>query len=299
MGILNTPVVADPNAVPTTGALASPTAPTTTPAAPVSGTQISPTAPLPWDTQVIAPTADMSHATASTVAPNAMDTAVANATDPNSPLVRRARAMANEQSGSAGLLNSSMAVGSAENAVLNQAIPIAAQDVAAQEQNASLGTQVSTSNTAADNAAKLSTLSQENQVQLSGVNSKYQNELNTNAAASSLYSNIVGQIGTIQNNKDMDAATKQTAINQLMTQLQNGLGMQSSISGTDMSAGLDFSGNPGGLNSVTGATNTPAAPNDPHRPGAKTIAGNLGLTPGLLPLHMGGTNLQDKISHFF
>jgi hypothetical protein len=252
----------------------------------------------------------MSHATASVVAPNAMDTAVANATDPNSPLVQRARAMANEQSNSAGLLNSSMAVGSAENAVLNQAIPIAAQDVAAQEQNASLGTQVSTSNTAAENAAKLSTLSQENQVQLStlsqenqvqlsGVNSKYQNELNTNAAASSLYSNIVGQIGTIQNNKDMDAATKQTAINQLMTQLQNGLSMQSSISGTNMSAGLDFSGNPGGLNSVTGATatNTPAAP--PQKAGAKQYAADLGLEPGKLPANLGGTNTWQKLSHIF
>lgn len=261
-GQIGAPISADPSGAPISadpsGALASPTTPPGAPNTTPATGPISPTAPLPWDTQVAAPpTPDMAQTTASTVAPNVMETAVANATDPNSPLVQRARAMANEQSNSAGLLNSSMAVGSAENAVLNQAIPIAQQDVAAQEQNASLGTQVAQSNTAATNAAKLSTLSQENQVQLSGVNSQYQNLLNTNSSATSLYGKIVDQIGTIQNNKDMDAGTKQTAINQLMTQLQNGLSMYSAVGGTDLSKGLDFSGNPSGLNTVTGATKAP------------------------------------------
>jgi len=53
---------------------------------------------------------------------------VASILDANSPLMQRARARANQASNARGLGNSSMAVGAAQNAVINTAMPIANAD---------------------------------------------------------------------------------------------------------------------------------------------------------------------------
>lgn len=210
--------------IPSTGALSTPAAPTVAvpglPAAPLQTSQL-----MPWNTTQTVP-----DATPAQNNPEALSTAVNKVVEANNPIMQRAAAMANEQSNASGLLNSSMAVGSAENAVLNQALPIAQGDVGAQEQN-----------TAAKNAVITQQLGQANQIQLSGINAQYNTVLNTNSNASTLYNNVMSQVGQIQNNPNMDAATKQTAIDNVMQQLQSGLSLYSGISGIDVGRGLQFS----------------------------------------------------------
>ena len=192
----------------------------TAPPQPLSSSQ-----QMPWNTQQTVPSA-----TPAQNDPHALSNAVSDIVDQNSSVMQRARAVANEQSNASGLLNSSMAVGAAENAVLNQAIPMAQGDVGAQEQNVS-----------AQNAVIGKQLDQAGQIQLAGVNAQYRTVLDSNNNASTLYNNIMNQVSQIQNNGNMDATTKQTAISAAMQQLQSGLSMYSGMSGVDVAAGLNFS----------------------------------------------------------
>lgn len=92
--------------------------------------------------------------------------------DQNSPLMQRAAAKAAEQSNARGMLNSSMAVGDAQNAVIANATPIAQSDAASTNQfaltnaqaanqnaqfNAGAANTVGTANTNAANTAALQT----------------------------------------------------------------------------------------------------------------------------------------------
>ena len=283
---------------------------TTQPANPATASQataapsaLNTSAPLPWTDPNTPPTptappAQASatqlnptvNATPASVDPTALSDQVNAVTDPNSAIMQRASAQANEDSNSKGLLNSSMAVGSARNAVLQAALPIAQGNVSAQEMNAQntqqsalqnaqqanamstvtaqLGTGVSTTNAAAANAQIMAQLTQQNQVQLAGVNTKYQSFLNSNSAANSMYNNIVTQIGQIQNNPNLDAAHKTDAINQQINLLQSGLTNMGAISGLNLSAGLNFGTDPGTVSAGATATAPVAAPTytRPHRP---------------------------------
>jgi hypothetical protein len=198
----------DPN-----GLLATPTAPAAPTAPAVNAPNaLNTSSQMPWQQPSTVPTAT----------PQLLSDAVNRVADPNSLISQRARAVANEQSNSAGLLNSSMAIGAAQNAVLNQAVPIAQGNVNAQNQST------------------MAQLDQANKVQLAGVNASYQNVLNTNNNASTLYNNSMQQISQIQNNANMDATTKTAAINDIMNQLQSGLSMYSGVSNTNLSKGLNF-----------------------------------------------------------
>jgi hypothetical protein len=245
---------------------------TSTPTVPKTG--IVSASKLPWENDATVPTppeaatatpglvASTTSATPSSVNPNALSEQVNKVADPNSEISRRAAALANEESNSKGLLNSSMAIGAAHNAVLQAALPIAQGDVQAQELNASNEQQASLQNAQqtnavatvnaqsttqanlADAAAKntqiMSQLDQANKVQLAGINTQYQSFLNSSGAASSLFNNTMQQISTIQNNPNLDASHKTDAINQLTSLLQSGLESMSAINGLDLTQGLDF-----------------------------------------------------------
>lgn len=81
--------------------------------------------------------------------------------DANSPLMQRAAAAANVQSADNGTLNSSMAVGAAQGAVMDRAVPIAAQDASAHNQF-SLQNMQEANTTARTNAGILTGVSQSN-----------------------------------------------------------------------------------------------------------------------------------------
>jgi len=97
---------------------------------------------------------------------------VSSLIDQNSPLMQRAAAKAAEQANARGMLNSSMAVGDAQNAVIANALPIASSDAASTNQfaltnaqaanqnsqfNAGASNTLSASNAAAKNAAEMQT----------------------------------------------------------------------------------------------------------------------------------------------
>lgn len=196
----------------------------------------------PYDQPVTPPSAPVANYT-----PALLSDAVSGITASNSPIMERAAAVADQQSNARGLLNSSMAVGAAQDAVLGAALPIAQGDVNAK--NAALS-----QNTAAQNSEMMAQLGQANQLQLSGINTKYNAYLNSNNNASALYNNVLQQIGQIQNNPNMDSATKSSAIAQELALLESGLSMSSGITGLNLGAGLNFNQSAG----QPGTTNYPA-----------------------------------------
>lgn len=262
-----------------------------TPTGPVSMTPVgnlSTTTQMPWDAgnSVTTPPSPaqastgllgaVNTATPATLNPNALSDQITKVTDPNSAISQRAEAEANEASNSKGLLNSSMAVGAARNAVLSAALPIAQGDVTAQEQTAQnaqqtelqnaqqknametaqtqISTDVSKTNAAAANTQILAQLDQANKVQMAGINTKYQTLLNANTSASALQQSIITQIGAIQNNPNLDAAHKTDAISQQYAALDNALQSLQAISGLNLNLGF------GGAATTTPATAPAGAP---------------------------------------
>lgn len=240
--------------------------PTPTPAAQMLANPVAPPTPAPIATASPGLLGTTNNATAASNTPTLLSDQVQKVTDPNSPIMQRAVAAANEESNSKGLLNSSMGVGAAQNAVLNAAVPIATGDInamntaglatqqqksqaslsnaqqanAMQTAQAQLTSQANLQNAQAKNAQIMAVLGQENQVQLAGLNNQYQSFLNTNQNASTLYNNTLAQIGNIQANPNIDAATKSAQIQQMMIYLNSGLSMMSAVSGLNLSAGLNF-----------------------------------------------------------
>lgn len=295
------PKVVQQSTVPNTPTPQPWTNPVTVPAAPAQAAQAAP--------GLLGAT---NNATAASNTPTLLSDQVNKVTDPNSPIMQRAVAAANEASNDKGLLNSSMGVGAAENAVLQAAVPIATGDVnamntaglatqqqqsqaslsnaqqanAMQTAQAQLTSQSNLQNAQAQNAQIMSQMGQENQVQLNALNNQYQSYLNTNQNASTLYNNVMAQIGNIQSNSNIDAATKSTQIQQMMTYLNSGLSMMSAVSGLNLSAGLNFGNNPGTLGTIT----------QPAKPSAATTAAPVATTttPARRPLgpHGGGTNAR-------
>lgn len=209
-------------------------------------------APLPWE--------PAAQTAAPTIGPAAQTTAVLPSAGINAitqgPIGQLATAQANEKSNSNGLLNSSMAVGAAQNAVLQAAIPIAQSDAQAQNAvgianteaqnanttlNANLSTSTNQANTAAQNANTLAHLDKESQLMLEQLRLNNGIQSGASTAAGQLYQQTMTAINKIQGDDKMDAATKQWAINQQIDLLKAGLAMYSGISGLDFSAFLNFS----------------------------------------------------------
>lgn len=185
-------------------------------------------------------------------------------TDPNSVLMQEAQTQGNEQSNSRGLLNSSLGISSAQNAMYQAALPISEQDASTQAQ-ASLANQNAT-NTAsqftanAGNAASLANLSSQTQSMLQGMQdsttaataqlssdtqvalgnlssatqTQVQSMVNTNqqllqtsTSAANTFNNAMNNIATIQNSTTLDNDAKTVAVNSDLTELQNFMAAQS------------------------------------------------------------------------
>lgn len=184
----------------------------------------------------------------------------------DSPLMQRAAAKANEASNAKGLLNSSMAVGAAQGAVMDAATPIAQADANAnratalanadmqkqtdqfnaQQQNAmnttsaQLQTQVNQSNTQASNSVTINQLDQANKIQLANIQATYQGDMQANQGSSTLFNTTMSAINNIQQSTTMDAATKQASINQQVSLLKSGLALQGSIANLNLTGVLNF-----------------------------------------------------------
>ncbi len=202
----------------------------------------------------------------------------------DSPLLQQAKARANIESNNSGLLDSSMAQGAAEQALLSSALPIAQQDAStynkementqnaknaaaafeaqagntAELQTSQQETAVAQGNqkaindafqTAVNNITQLTNTQLNNetqlalknldiglQVQLTNLQNANKNLLQTNSSASSMFSQVLQNVGAIQQNDKMGQDAKNTAINDQINFLNQGLQQLAGVASTSSDA---------------------------------------------------------------
>lgn len=220
--------------------------------------------------------------------------------DANGPLQQQAATAGLQGAASRGLVNSSIAVGAAQDALYKSALPIASQDAntyatqskmnqdaqnqmeaaraADTNQNARFNASTtaannqfnaaSTNQAGATNAAAANTASGQNasiqaqamaqkskqaadlvlqqldagtRTNLVNIEANYKTLMQASQSASDLYQQVVNTIGTIQNNKDLDANSRNVLIGQQTQLLQSGMNLLGNINNLDLSKLLDFS----------------------------------------------------------
>ena len=196
----------------------------------------------------------------------------------DSPLMQQATSRANQFMNSRGLINSSMAAGSAQDAVISAAVPIANADATAyrgvnqqnmdtrnkfaianadtlnkgQEFNATtantlnleqarMATNINQANTQAQNSVIINQLDTANKIQLGDIQASYETLIQGNKSAQDLFNITIQAINNIRINKDMTTETKQQAVDQQIKLLKAGLNMSGSIVNLNLGETLNFS----------------------------------------------------------
>lgn len=191
--------------------------------------------------------------------------------DAQNPLQVIARNNALEQSASRGLQNSSLAVSAGERAAFEAALPIAQSDATtfakAASYNADQRNTFALENTAADNKFRMQTrqisadkdlalINRETQRQMATLNADLQKDttaittanktlLETNQQAAGVMNQAVSAVSAIQNNANMDGATKTQAIANIWRDLQTQLKVLGTVAGIDLTKDLNFATYPG------------------------------------------------------
>ena len=191
--------------------------------------------------------------------------------DRNNPLQVIARNNAMEQSAARGLVNSAMAASAGEKAAFDAALPIAQSDAAtyakAAGYNADMRNQFAKSNVDADNQFRLqdkqigaekdiALINRETQRQITTLNADLQKDadkiatdnkvlLETNQQASGIMNQAVSAVSAIQNNANMDGATKTQAIANIWRDVQTQLRVIGGVAGLDLVKDLNFANYPG------------------------------------------------------
>jgi hypothetical protein len=189
----------------------------------------------------------------------------------DSPFMQQARSRSMEQANARGLANTSMAITAGESAAYDAALPIAQTDAAtfakAAGYNADQTNQFAVTNVNAENQFKLqdkqvqgekdlALINRETQVQLTNldaankaaaaqVQAQNQRILETNAQAAEAFQTAMSAINNIQNNNQMDSATKTEAISQVWRDVQTQLKVMGAVAGLDLTSQLNFSNYPG------------------------------------------------------
>lgn len=248
----------------------------------------APAATTPASVGVISPTPDASIPQITTVpqvaantydaAQNSVDRSAtvagqfADLTQQGSPLIDMARTKAKEQMNGMGLLNSSMAIGAADQAAYNAALPIASADAAthatAARENTAATNSALASNTAGMNDANKLNLSAQieglkanmdaaTKTKLAGVEADYKTLIQTSASASEIYKGALTSINSILQNEKMDSAAKATAINGIYSNMASAMNLVGSINGVQLSGTDPVTGQPWNLLDFGEATAVP------------------------------------------
>lgn len=167
------------------------------------------------------------------------------------PLMQQAATIGNSMAAQRGLLNSSMGIQAAQNAVLQNATQIAQGDVNAlnsasqfnaQSKNQTLaqntanqqatnqfntqqGNAMSTWNLGQQNEAVMKTLDANNKESLMNIEANYKTLMQANSSASGMYEQMLKNLSDISASKDMDAAAKSAATQNQLTYLRTGMTM--------------------------------------------------------------------------
>lgn len=184
-----------------------------------------------------------------------------------SPLMQQAQSQAMDTANSRGLLNSSMAAGAGESAMIDKALPIASQDASTYNSNAATNTATqnqdkqfnaaatNASNQATANAANQSGLSAQTAEQdtalqtlkgtqatnLANIEANYKDLMQTSASAASLFNATSQNINSILADPNTSGTQKQASVNSATQQLQNSLNVIGSIANLNLGGLLDFS----------------------------------------------------------
>lgn len=196
---------------------------------------------------------------------------LANLVDPNNPLNAQITGQVNDAWAGRGLVNSGMAAGAAQDAIIKNAMQIAQPDAAttakAAGYNADEFNQFSTKNSDYENQFRLNKQQQDSQYRIAQLNAETQKTiagmnidaqaaangiatanktlLETNGQAATAFNTAASAISAIQNNNQMDATTKTTAIANVWHDLQTQLKVLGATSGLNLTSQLDFSNYPG------------------------------------------------------
>lgn len=184
----------------------------------------------------------------------------------DSPLMQQAQTKALEQMNGRGLLNSSLAVGAAQGAVLDRAASIGQADANAtsnvlnnnqanQQQvnitnagnvqstnqfNASEANKLTSFNASESNKVLSQMLDQQNKLQLADIEATYKNIMQSQSSAMTLYQNSVRNISDILQNPDLAPEAKTAAVNNQNQLLKTGLEIMGKIGGLNLEDLLTF-----------------------------------------------------------
>lgn len=184
----------------------------------------------------------------------------------DSPLMQQAQTRALEQMNGRGLLNSSLAVGAAQGAVMDRATPIAQADATAQSNvlntnqqnqqqvnitnagniqstnqlNATEQNKLSSFNASESNKVLSQLMDQQNKLQLADIEATYKNVMQSQQSAMTLYQNSVRNISDILQNPDLTPEAKTAAVNNQNQLLKTGLEIMGKIGGLNLEDLLVF-----------------------------------------------------------
>ena len=172
-------------------------------------------------------------------------------------LMQQAATTGNQQAASRGLLNSSMGIQAAQNAMIANAAPIAQTDAnliqnnqqwnagaqnqqnqfntTAQNQGAQFNAQQSNAmnqwNAGQQNEAAMKVLDINSREQLMNMEANYKTLMQANSSASSLWEQTLKNMSDIQSSDKLDAGSKQAALNNQLTYLRSGMTMLQNMNG--------------------------------------------------------------------
>lgn len=162
----------------------------------------------------------------------------------DNPLMQTAATQAKQAAGDRGLLNSTMGVQAGQQAVINSATPIAQNNAQTYASNAQFNTQQSNAmnqfNTAEQNKLVQTSLDLNNRTELANIEANYKNLMQANSSAYTTWQQTLKNISDIQQNADMEAGTKQAAVNEQTALLKNSFNMLGSMNNLNLSGLLNF-----------------------------------------------------------
>lgn len=184
----------------------------------------------------------------------------------DNPLIQMGRTRGVQQANQRGLINSTMAIGAADTAAYQAALPIAQTDAATYTQqardnqaysNEALKFTAGAANEAAGrdltawtDMAKAN-MDSAMKTQLATIEADYKTVMQSSATAAEMYKQAMKNITDIAANKDMDAAAKTLATQNQFYALKSGMELAGAMANLDLGSLLNFGSAPSG--GLTGA----------------------------------------------
>ena len=231
---------------------ATPTAPATTPSMATTATGDK------YNAMPTAPTMPTYGFTSVTRTPDAKETVSGQFNElikSDNPLITMGRTMAKQEMNKKGLLNSSMAIGAADAAAYQTALPIAQADASTYKSVADLNQNsqnqaLQTNTNALNDGAKInldawvktaaSNMDSANKSTLANIEANYKTLVQANTSVSDYYAKAMQNISDLSMSPDLDATGKTNAINTQLAQLQTYLDMQEKMTNLNYGDLLSF-----------------------------------------------------------